>query len=449
MRGVGLGVSFAVVSVSSVAYAQNADPYFFGDDAALSAGAVTASSRDSGSLWYNPAGLGGITRGSISASATTFGIRLRKIPRALRTQFDQPGRSSDLVSTDILAVPNTIVASGALSKRVGFSAALLTTQRDLRSSVSPSTLSTGTLDGVPIQATQRIDQQQDSNEYHLGGGLGVALTDSLRIGAAAFVTYAKATTSLQYALSLAAPSAEPPDAAFLTLDARVTRTVIGAGGSIGVQWQPSATTALGLSFRTPELGVHGWSDGGASQAYAASGSEPSYVDQPAPAPKALGRVIAPARLLAGAAFRAGDKTWLELGVDAAHGLPDTSLGPARRVVVNGRVGVRVALSPQWVLGGGAFTDRALLRDVPRQVGADRVDYYGVTLGFSKRTPLSLVKNPAPDALVLVTTFSLRAAVGFGEARATTVDLRSTAERDDRSSVVFLDLMPYFGSSVLF
>lgn len=264
-----------------------------------------------------------------------------------------------------------------------------------------------------------------------------------------FVTYAKATTSVQYALSIVTPGAAPPETAFLTLDARLTRTVIGVGASAGVQWQPTSKSALGLSVRGPELGLHGWADGSTSQAAAASGEQPGYAEQVAPTPRALGRVINPTRAMLGVALQLGDRTWVELGADAAHGLPGTSLGPARRVVVNARAGVRVSLSPQWMVGGGVFSDRSVLRDVPNDIGGARADYYGFTLGFSKRTPLALVKNPAPDALVLVTTFSLRAAAGWGQARAVTLDFTSAADRDDRSNVTFFDLMPYFGSSVLF
>lgn len=52
--------------------------------------------------------------------------------------------------------------------------------------------------------------------------------------------------------------------------------------------------------------------------------------------------------------------------------------------------------------------------------------------------------------MLVTTFSMRAAAGFGEARAVAVDLAGNGVASDaRSDVVFFDVMPYFASSVLF
>jgi hypothetical protein len=79
--------AFAVASgirclvLAGSARAQNTDPFFLGDEPALASGAVVASGRDTGSLWYNPAEFGGLSRGLVSASASTFGVRIRRIRR--------------------------------------------------------------------------------------------------------------------------------------------------------------------------------------------------------------------------------------------------------------------------------------------------------------------------------------------------------------------------------
>src|SRR5687767_456014 len=101
-------LTFATLAFGGVgtAHAQNADPYFFGDDAALASGAVVASGRDSGSLWYNPAGFGGLRRGTLSGSASTFGVRIRKIPGALGVILAGERRAVDLSSVDVISVPN-------------------------------------------------------------------------------------------------------------------------------------------------------------------------------------------------------------------------------------------------------------------------------------------------------------------------------------------------------
>jgi len=47
----GLGVALGVVAVPRAARAGNTDSFYFSDDAALAAGAVTARTRDSGAIW--------------------------------------------------------------------------------------------------------------------------------------------------------------------------------------------------------------------------------------------------------------------------------------------------------------------------------------------------------------------------------------------------------------
>lgn len=452
VRKVALVAVGLVSVVPALAGAQNADPYFFGDDAALAGGAVTASGRDAGSLWYNPAGLGGLEHGSISASASTFGVRIRSVPDALRVRVGGQLRQSDLASTDILSVPNAVLLGASLTPRVGLAFGLLTTQRDVRAALVANPEGAAQYQGVPVLVRDRLDLQTDASEYHAGGAVGIALTNTLRVGLSAFVTYAKVTNTVQYALALRSGDVEP-ETAFIVIDSRVTRSVVGAAGGVGVQWQPSRRVALGLAIRAPEIGLTSSANGGASQAFGnAGGGTPGtaeYTTVDAAPDKASGRVLVPGRALLGVAFAAGGGSWIEAGVDATHGLPDTSAAPARRPTVNGRIGARLALSPSWVLGGGIFTDRAVTRDLASDIGSYRVDYYGLTLGVSKRTPLALLEKPSPDALVLVTTFSLRAAAGIGQSRAATIDLDDSGARDERSNVTFWDVMPYLGSSVLF
>jgi hypothetical protein len=448
---------FASATTTSRARAQNADPFFFGDEAALSGGAVVASGRDSGSVWYNPAGLGGLSRGTLSASGTTFGLRMRRVPNALRVRIGGDERGVDLASNDVLSVPNAVVAATQLSDRIALGGGLLTTARDVRSAlVTAAPRTAPDADGQPVTVGQRLDLQSDLSKYHLGGALGIMVTERLRFGFAVFGTYVKTTDSVQYSLS-AADGADPDgERLFLTSNARVTGTAFGVSGSVGAQWEASPGVSLGLSVRAPEMALASSSEGGAVIAAArVGGADPPEADLVEQSPdelRAEGKIVAPARVLAGIAFPLGRRaSWLEIGVDAAHGLPSTDVSPALKPVVNGRVGARFMLGPEWIVGAGVFSDRSGERRVSDFIGSSRVDYYGIAFGFSKRTPLALVDDPSPEALVLVTTLSLRAAAGFGQARALTLDVDddSAATRDDRSNVVFYEIMPYLGSSVVF
>ena len=454
---VAAGLAITLLAQSKVASAQNADPFFFGDEAALGAGAVVASGRDSGAFWYNPAGFGGLQRGTVSASASTFGLRVRKIPRALRVRIGGRETASDLSSSDVISVPNAIVAATKLTDRIAIAGGLLVTSRDVRSAlVSVPESEHVAADGTPLALSQRLDMQSDTAKYHFGGALATALSNDLRLGAAVYGTYAKASRSVQYALFARSSGPNPTDErAFITQSARVTDTEVGVAASVGLQWQASSLVSLGLTIRSPEVALTASTEGGAIIAQASGGgTDPGTAtleEQLPPERAAGGKLVAPARALAGVAVALGPReSWLEIGVDATHGLPASSVVDALQPTVNGRIGLRYMLSPSWIIGGGLFTDRARERRLSEFISSDRVDYYGLTLGISKRTPLALVQDPAPEALVLVTTLSLRSSVGFGQARAVTLDLdQPDLPRDDRSDVTFFEVMPYLGSSVVF
>jgi hypothetical protein len=453
---VGFAVAFAILCAPSIASAQNADSFFFGDEAALASGAVVASGTDSGALWYNPAGFGGLKRGLISASASTFGLRFRTIPRALRVRLGGQERAVSLSSADVISVPNAVVAATQLGDKYALAGGLLTTSRDVRAAAASSPDFAGVAnDGTAAIVNQRIDIQHDDAKYHLGAAFAAKASEKLRLGAALFVTYAKANTNVHYALDGRSNAVPPTDEKlFIVQSGRATTSAIGLAFSLGAQYDVSPLIKLGITVRSPELAITSSTDGSVVTGVASvGGTDPPQAAldaTPAPNKSAGGKLVAPTRILVGAAYQIAPRSWLEVGVDFAHGLPATEVKEAQQPQINGRAGVRYMLSPSFILGGGLFTDRSTFAKVPQFLTSDRVDYYGLTLGVSKRTPLALVKDPKPEALVLVTTLSLRSSVGFGQARAVTIDLDNVAgQRDDRSDVTFFEVMPYLGSTVDF
>ncbi|MBX3231032.1 MAG: hypothetical protein KIT84_36845 [Labilithrix sp.] len=450
----------AIVTVTLLAggraSAQNADPFFFGDEAALGSGAVVASGRDSGAFWYNPAGFGGLKRGLVSASASTFGIRLRTVPNALRLRVGGQDSGIDLSSADIISVPNAVVAATQIGEKSALAGGLLMTERDLRSAFGATTDQPGrSLDGAPLVTSQRLDIQADTAKYHVGAAFATQLLAQLRLGAALYGTYTKAAVGASYAFGATNTTEPSTERVFVLAAGRETSSAIGVTASLGAQYEVTPKVAAGLTVRLPEVALSQSVEGGAVIGTGAvSTTDPGVADlvrEPAQRANAAGTFVAPTRVLAGVAYALGPpQSWVEFGVDFAHGLPASELADARQPAVNGRVGVRYMLSPAWIVGGGVFTDFATRARLGELVVGDRVDYYGLTAGVSKRTPLSLRQDPSPEALVLVTTFSLRSSIGFGQARAATIDLDDpNAQRDDRSDVTYFELMPYLGSAVVF
>lgn len=441
---------------STPALAQNADPFFHGDDAALSAGAVVASSRDSGSFWYNPAGFGGLKRGLVSGSASTFGLRIRPVLNALRLRLGRTTDTDDLVSFDVIGVPNAVVAAAKLSDRFSIAGGLLTTSRDVRAAFTDTTArSRTTLAGERLDVDHRLDLQRDTAWYNFGVALAAELAPGVRAGVSLYGGYVKFSDSFTYLVDARSPIERPLGRTFYSFtDRRVTTTAITALGAAGLQYEVSDRVRMGATLRAPEVLLSTSSEGGAILGVSSSTGQSDYTRTSGGPSASGGVVVNPARLLLGSAFALGrHRSWLEVGMDVAHGLPASQLLPAKRAVINGRIGVRYALTPTVILGGGFFTDRSPFREVGPTFGVtDRVNWYGLTSGVSKRIQLALPNSSAPDGVVLVMTGSLRAAVGVGEARTFDVDLNAgdTAPTSRSvSSVAFWEVMPYIGSSVVF
>lgn len=456
LGGIAAAAFAAASAVAAPARAQNADPFFFGDEASLGAGSVVASGRDSGAFWYNPAGFGALQRGLVSASASTFGLRLRTTPQALRVVSGGVERGLDLSSTDIISVPNAVVIATALGERYAIAGGLLVTHRDLRSAlVEGPPEPARDAAGRPITIGQRLDLQTDQATYHFGGSFAAALSSNLRLGLSLFGIYSKATDSVQYAIDGRAGPNPTDERGFIVVNGRTTMSAFGGSAAVGVQWDLSSIVSLGLTLRAPELVFTASEDGGLVTAAAnAGGADPPSAELTTEVPQpldAFGLLLAPARAHLGVAFALGPpQSFLELGADIAHAVPGSELREERKAAFNARAGVRYMLRPEWIVGGGLFSDRTSARFLGDFVGADAVDYYGFTFGVSKRTPLALVKDPRPEALVLVTTLSLRASLGVGDARVVSINLDDpNAAGDEMTKVLFIDAMPYLGSSVIF
>src|SRR5690606_7658934 len=132
-------------------------------------GSVVAKTRDAGSIWYNPAGLGGNRRGQIDLSATTFAIRIRKVPRALSTIVPEGGANdASLESSDFFSAPHALTLIRNVSDDVSLGFGLFVTTRDVRTAQSELTFpgASSTDPPVALGYRQRLDLQADITTYH-------------------------------------------------------------------------------------------------------------------------------------------------------------------------------------------------------------------------------------------------------------------------------------------
>ncbi len=80
-----------------IAWAGNNDTVPLGDLAAVAAGAVVAAGDDVGSVAYNPAGLAGIDRNTVSVGSGLLRVQVSHVPGYVVTQISH-GPRGDIVS---------------------------------------------------------------------------------------------------------------------------------------------------------------------------------------------------------------------------------------------------------------------------------------------------------------------------------------------------------------
>src|SRR5688500_7954060 len=102
--------------LSSSARAGNDDEVFVGNRAAMMGGAVAAAVRDGSAAWYNPAGLGGVERDQIDASASVYTLRAYSAPAYLSAVG---GESEDAAVREFFSVPSQVAYERRLAPGLG------------------------------------------------------------------------------------------------------------------------------------------------------------------------------------------------------------------------------------------------------------------------------------------------------------------------------------------
>lgn len=447
-------VGFGALGFSRTARAENTEPFFYSDDAAMAAGSVVASTRDAGAIWYNPSGLGGVKRGQIDLSGSAFGVRFRTVPDALRTRLPGSTQSVTLGSADIFSAPHALGLVRNINESVSFGFGFYVTARDVRTAQSEAETTGPSITDPAVTARyrQRLDLSIDDTRYHFGPAIGWEVTEGVRLGASLFGTYGKRNGFAQFVISSEGTSAAGASTLFSIGQQRYAFSYFGLQPQVGVQWDPAPDWTLGVLVRAPELLLSSSSEGASITAtgLVAPGATPAAtfaLEAPNQSFPTF-TIVAPLRTVVGAAYQIAPRTWVSGEIDVQAGFSNQGIEQA--TVVNGRAGAHFRVTDKLGVGFGVFTDRATPPRLGDNFTDERVDAYGATAGIELRTPLSLSEHPAPDALVLSTTIALKYAIGFGSVRAADVDLVTFGDPPPREvDVVYHTILPYIGSAILF
>lgn len=456
-RLIASGLVACTIALPKAAAADTEEGFYYSDDAALVAGAVTAWTRDSGAIWYNPAGLAASGRTQLSLNGTIYALKIRRVPDALRTTFPGVGqRSVAIESSDIMSAPHATTFVKPLSDTFAIAIGIYITKRDVRTSSNTLEIPGPATPQFPIDAQfrQHLDTALELTKYQLGPAFGWQIAPNVRIGASLFLTYTKTSGLAVFEIDGTATAGDPRQTAFITSTQHATISELGLVSMIGVQWDPAPDWHLGATIRTPELRFSASGAGSQIDATAdtVSGTGAGLAFQKlTDADVGSAGLTVPPRLVVGVSHEASRRVIVSAEGDVLPGIEVAATNTKTRTVVNGRAGVRVGLTDTLFMGVGVFSDR------DRQVlgpglTEERIDRYGVTAGLQLLTPFTLHSDAGPkeNGLVLGTTLALRYAAGLGEVRALDVEPGSGLDSTTRIvDVTFHEFTPYIGTAVTF
>ncbi|HSI05215.1 MAG TPA: hypothetical protein VLC93_12090, partial [Myxococcota bacterium] len=406
MKDIARALALLVIAViARPALAGNLDAVFVSDQAAMMGGAVTALASDTTAIFYNPAGLVADTsHASISLSTSSYGFSTRSSPSLL---VESPStRSSDLTTQQLLSVPAAIAFFVPLSPRLGAGFGIFV----------PVALNEWQRDAVVIENGTTVGRASFENrlvgtDFRIGGGVGYALTDTLRVGAALFATYTVAALHLDFATTQ-----HTDEIAVASTQISVNDEVLqlGAVATLGIQWQPRADVIIAATWFLPELEVT--SQDRLSQQASAFGPDGAVADNAFLRITSGVRSAGNSRLFFGAGYR-GER--LRLGLEGNFTKPSGDF--VKGEVWNARAGMQARVVEGVWLGAGLFTDRSPDRFDSTSLLSRSVDFYGATFGVRLESSYlaRLVRDwkgksdANESSLVFFTALTARYAYGTG------------------------------------
>jgi hypothetical protein len=393
------------------------------NEAALAGGAVTALGRDTGAIYYNPAGLGAVRRTQFNLSTQAGQFRARIVPYA--AVADLPGGTRDaatLSSLQALVMPSSLAVTRHLGRGVTVGVGYFAPDYDYYDYNAVLRGAGGT-----TEYDARVQVDGWIYRYHAGPAIGWQPHPRFRIGMTLFGTYGWQREETRIWIDTASGTPESRTDATRTYDYDSKRSVFGGEVVVGLQWEFVKNLHLGLTFRTPRFVAFEHSRSyelNTSNVDRPGGGDDEYKFEfdDSPEPSARGRV-APMRLTAGVAYALPRRRgWISGEMDYSPGLKLSARDINIRPLWNVRAGARLRTAERLYFGIGVFSDRddeVHTHKFPHF----RINYYGVTTGVEFFSPVRLGKGERARSIVFSTCIAVRYSYGQGSAAQIAFDLR--------------------------
>lgn len=370
-----------------------------GNQAAITGGAVTATVDDGTAVWFNPAGVGRITRTQVDASGSASQLRIGETPELLTSSTGH----ADGGYWELNGIPAAVTGAHELEPGLVLALGIFV----------PNFI--GHTDRVRLDDTEgdrpytyQLVQEENVQQYYAGAALGWAVSSDVRLGASVFGLYRQSSTVWQFFGGV--DGAGGSGGVVRGTSSLSSLQSIGLAVSLGLQWSITPELEFGVALRSPALQVGVLRRSTVTTISAGDGGVAfSPGDDRGLEPGA--DIVVPAQLRVGVAYRF-DRGWISLDADIAHELREPGLGIDRRWLVNVRVGGRYEVDPGVSVGAGLFTDLSPI-DRIQDYGDTRIDFLGGALGFELHTPHRMAEGEQAPTIIFKQVFALRYALGIG------------------------------------